>query len=72
MSFSGTDKYIASGELQLAVNAAIVLQKPLPIKGSRVVFGCNVYLITLNMQYGLIHSLVNIGIIMHLSALSKN
>lgn len=33
MSFSGTEKYIASRELQLAVNAAITLQKPLLIKG---------------------------------------
>ena len=33
MSFSGTEKYIASQELQLAVNAAITLQKPLLIKG---------------------------------------
>ena len=33
MSFSSTDKYIASKELQLAVNAAITLQRPLLIKG---------------------------------------
>ena len=33
MSFKGTEKYIASRELQLAVNAAITLQKPLLIKG---------------------------------------
>ncbi|NCP64196.1 MAG: MoxR family ATPase [Paraglaciecola sp.] len=33
MSFSGTQNYIASRELQLAVNAAITLQKPLLIKG---------------------------------------
>jgi MoxR-like ATPase len=33
MSFSGTDKYIASRELQLAVNAAITLERPLLIKG---------------------------------------
>ncbi|MDP5040845.1 MAG: MoxR family ATPase [Paraglaciecola sp.] len=33
MSFKGTEKYIASRELQLAVNAAITLEKPLLIKG---------------------------------------
>lgn len=33
MSFTGTDKYIASPELQLAVNAAITLERPLLIKG---------------------------------------
>ncbi|GGO70817.1 AAA family ATPase [Bowmanella pacifica] len=33
MSFTGTDNYIASQELQLAVNAAISLQRPLLIKG---------------------------------------
>lgn len=33
MSFSGTQNYIASEELQLAVNAAIELQRPLLIKG---------------------------------------
>ena len=33
MAFIGTEKYIASRELQLAVNAAITLQKPLLIKG---------------------------------------
>lgn len=33
MSFTGTDNYIASQELQLAVNAAICLQRPLLIKG---------------------------------------
>lgn len=33
MGFTGTDKYIASKELQLAVNAAITLEKPLLIKG---------------------------------------
>lgn len=33
MSFTGTQDYIASQELQLAVNAAITLQKPLLIKG---------------------------------------
>ncbi|ALS98851.1 AAA family ATPase [Lacimicrobium alkaliphilum] len=33
MSFTGTDKYIASEELQLAVNAAVTLERPLLIKG---------------------------------------
>ncbi|WJG07767.1 MoxR family ATPase [Aliiglaciecola sp. LCG003] len=33
MSFNGTGNYIASQELQLAVNAAITLQRPLLIKG---------------------------------------
>lgn len=33
MAFKGTEKYIASRELQLAVNAAITLEKPLLIKG---------------------------------------
>lgn len=33
MSFTGTDNYIASKELQLAVNAAITLERPLLIKG---------------------------------------
>lgn len=33
MSFKGTENYIASHELQLAVNAAITLEKPLLIKG---------------------------------------
>ncbi len=33
MKFTGTSDYIASEELQLAVNAAITLQKPLLIKG---------------------------------------
>lgn len=33
MKFSGTEQYIASRELQLAVNAAIALKKPLLIKG---------------------------------------
>lgn len=33
MKFSGTKDYIASEELQLAVNAAIALEKPLLIKG---------------------------------------
>ena len=33
MNFTGTDDYVATNELQLAVNAAIQLQKPLLIKG---------------------------------------
>lgn len=33
MGFTGTENYIASEQLQLAVNAAITLQKPLLIKG---------------------------------------
>ncbi|UAA40174.1 MoxR family ATPase [Paraneptunicella aestuarii] len=33
MSFTGTDSYVASRELQLAVNAAVTLERPLLIKG---------------------------------------
>ncbi|NQZ10054.1 MAG: MoxR family ATPase [Algicola sp.] len=33
MKFTGTDSYIANKDLQLAVNAAIILEKPLLIKG---------------------------------------
>lgn len=33
MQFNGTEKYIATDELKMAVNAAIALQKPLLIKG---------------------------------------
>ncbi|MCY7297000.1 AAA family ATPase [Alteromonas sp. a30] len=33
MSFAGTDNYVASRELQLAVNAAVTLERPLLIKG---------------------------------------
>lgn len=33
MSFKGTERYIATEDLQLAVNAAVALQKPLLIKG---------------------------------------
>ncbi len=33
MKFQGTDTYIATNELQVAVNAAIALEKPLLIKG---------------------------------------
>ena len=33
MKFTGTDDYIATEELQMAVNAAVTLQRPLLIKG---------------------------------------
>lgn len=33
MNFQGTDQYVATRELQIAVNAAIKLQKPLLVKG---------------------------------------
>ncbi len=33
MKFTGTDNYVASPDLQIAVNAAVTLQKPLLIKG---------------------------------------
>jgi MoxR-like ATPase len=33
MKFQGTDQYIATDDLQMAVNAAVTLQKPLLIKG---------------------------------------
>src|SRR6187455_1177475 len=33
MRFEGTDKYVATDELRLAVNAAITLERPLLIKG---------------------------------------
>jgi MoxR-like ATPase len=33
MRFSGTDRYVAPRELQLAVNAAITLERPLLVKG---------------------------------------
>ncbi len=33
MQFQGTDKYVATAELRMAVNAAIALQRPLLIKG---------------------------------------
>ncbi len=33
MKFKGTEEYVATNELQMAVNAAIVLQRPLLIKG---------------------------------------
>ena len=33
MQFTGTEKYVTTDELRLAVNAAINLQRPLLIKG---------------------------------------
>ena len=33
MKFTGTDNYVATEELQMAVNAAVALQRPLLIKG---------------------------------------
>ena len=33
MKFEGTDNYVATEELQMAVNAAVTLQRPLLIKG---------------------------------------
>src|SRR5712691_8538091 len=33
MKFTGTDSYVASDDLRVAVNAAITLQRPLLIKG---------------------------------------
>ncbi len=33
MSFKGTDNYVATDDLQIAVNAAVTLQRPLLIKG---------------------------------------
>ncbi len=33
MKFSGTDRYVATDDLQMAVNAAITLQRPLLVKG---------------------------------------
>ena len=33
MKFTGTDSYIATDDLMLAVNSAIVLERPLLIKG---------------------------------------
>ena len=33
MKFTGTDNYVATDDLQMAVNAAIALQRPLLIKG---------------------------------------
>src|SRR5690606_11896965 len=33
MKFTGTEKYVATDDLQMAVNAAVALQRPLLIKG---------------------------------------
>ena len=33
MKFQGTDRYVATADLQMAVNAAVTLQRPLLIKG---------------------------------------
>ncbi|MGB2131147.1 MAG: AAA family ATPase, partial [Marinobacterium sp.] len=33
MKFSGTERYVATDDLQMAVNAAITLQRPLLVKG---------------------------------------
>ena len=33
MKFTGTDSYVATDELQMAVNASVTLQRPLLIKG---------------------------------------
>ena len=33
MTFSGTDRYFASPDLALAVNAAVLLERPLLVKG---------------------------------------
>ncbi|MGE3246212.1 MAG: ATP-binding protein, partial [Beijerinckiaceae bacterium] len=33
MRFEGTDSYIATDDLKVAVNAAIVLERPLLVKG---------------------------------------
>ena len=33
MSFTGTERYVATDDLQMAVNAAVTLQKPLLVKG---------------------------------------
>ncbi|HCE41105.1 MAG TPA: ATP-binding protein, partial [Alcanivorax sp.] len=33
MQFQGTEKYVATEDLKMAVNAAIALQRPLLIKG---------------------------------------
>ena len=33
MNFTGTEKYVATKDLQMAVNAAVILQRPLLIKG---------------------------------------
>ena len=33
MSFKGTERYVATADLQMAVNAAVTLQRPLLVKG---------------------------------------
>ncbi len=33
MKFTGTDSYVASDDLMMAVNAAVTLERPLLIKG---------------------------------------
>ena len=33
MSFTGTKNYVATKDLQMAVNAAVILERPLLIKG---------------------------------------
>ena len=33
MQFEGTEQYVATADLQMAVNAAITLQRPLLVKG---------------------------------------
>ncbi|HNI38598.1 MAG TPA: MoxR family ATPase, partial [Pseudomonadales bacterium] len=33
MKFEGTERYVATSDLQMAVNAAVTLQRPLLIKG---------------------------------------
>ncbi len=33
MSFKGTERYVATEDLSLAVNAAVTLERPLLIKG---------------------------------------
>ncbi|MFQ3201789.1 MAG: MoxR-like ATPase, partial [Zhongshania sp.] len=33
MKFTGTDSYVSTDDLSMAVNAAVVLQRPLLIKG---------------------------------------
>jgi hypothetical protein len=35
MRFEGTDTYVATPDLMLAVNAAVTLERPLLVKGSR-------------------------------------
>ena len=35
MKFTGTDSYVATDDLMVAVNASIALQRPLLVKGER-------------------------------------